>query len=227
MIPLFMRFLFALIFCWTAFALLEKPLGAQETSESSNQQPTPPCLAPVPGNLHWIVSYSYIPKNVPGIPPAPPSANAPVSIETTKVGTARRIVVKFVNSPTQQIDIFDKDCYAPDPTLGLQCRTLGGNYTPYMFFDLGFSFTQCVNLASFKGVTTYQGIPVFHYQDSSTEAWISVKTRLPVGADQIGSVKTTYQYLPVPDATAVVPTPEEQKSMQFQKAAAASFNALR
>ncbi len=227
MIPMFMRFLFALIFSWTAFVLFESPLEAQQESGSSNPQPTPPYLAPVPANLHWIVNFSYVAKTDSGTKPAPPPDGYPVSIETTKVGTTRRIVVKFANSPPQQIDIFGKDCYAQDPTLGLQCRKLGGDYTPYMFFDLGFPFTQCVNLASFKEYTTSQDVPVFHYQDGSTEAWISVETRLPIGADQIGSVKTSYQYLPEPDADAIVPTPEEQKSMELQKRAKEIYNNLR
>jgi hypothetical protein len=222
-----MRFLLITVFFSMALVPFESPLGAQQVSDTSHPQPTPPYLAPVPSNLHWIVTFSYVEKTDSGTKPAPPPANCPVSIETTKVGSTRRIVVKFANSPPQQFDIFDKDCYAQDPPLGLQCRRLGGDYIPFMFFDLGFAFTQCVNPASFKEYTTYQDVPVFHYQDGSTEAWISAETRLPIGADQIGSVKTSYQYLAAPDSNAIVPTPEEQKSMQIQKAATDAFKALR
>jgi hypothetical protein len=84
-----------------------------------------------------------------------------------------------------------------------------------------------VNPGSFKEYTTYGGVPALHYRDSSTEAWISVETRLPLGADQIGVVKTTYQFLPTPDANAIVPTPEEQKSFQYQKKAEDLYNSMR
>ena len=104
---------------------------------------------------------------------------------------------------------------------------MGEDFLPYMYFNLGFAFTQCVNPASFKEYTTYLNVPAFHYQDGYTEAWISVETRLPVGADQIGSVKTSYQYLPVPDADAIVLTPEEQKMLQKQKMAEEIYKNLR
>lgn len=74
---------------------------------------------------------------------------------------------------------------------------------------------------------TSSAAAVFHYQGGSTEAWISVDTKLPIGADQIGSVKTTYQYLPTPDADAIVLTPEEQKILQNQKRAENIYKALR
>ncbi|MCE0499384.1 MAG: hypothetical protein LV481_15695 [Methylacidiphilales bacterium] len=138
----------------------------------------------------------------------------------------RRIVVKFVNSPLQQFDIIGDHCFSHG-SLGLEYRRMGEDFMPYMFFNLGFAFTQCVNLASFKEYTTYQNVPVFHYQDGSTEAWISAKTMLPIGADLIGSVNTTYQYLAVPDADAIVLTPEEQKMLQNQKSAEESYNQLR
>jgi hypothetical protein len=222
MIPLVMRFLFLAILSSLAFI----PLKAQESSSLSNSQPTPPYLAPVPKNCHWIVNFSYLSKNTPGTPPKPPPANYPVSIETTKAGTMRRVAVKFVNNPPQQFDIVGDHYFSQGP-LGLEYRPLGGEIPIYMYFDLGFAFTQCVNLSSFKEYTTYQGVPVFHYRDGSSEAWISVDTKLPIGADSIGLAKTTYQYLPVPDANAVVLTPEEEKILQNQKKAEDIYKNLR
>jgi len=222
---MFMRFLPAIVFCWTAFALFERPLGAQEASESSNPKPTPPYLAPVPEKLRWIVNFTYVPKNAPGAAPAAPSPDSPLSIDTMKVGNMRRVVVKYVNGTTQQYDIFGTDCYSQYPALGLQCRKIGEGYAPYPYFDVPFPYTGCVNAAAFKERTTYQGVPVFHYQDGSTEAWISAEMRLPVSADQTGFVKTTYQYLPPPDV--IEPTPEEQRSIQIQKRAEQTLRQLR
>jgi hypothetical protein len=216
MIPMHMRFLLIVVF-GTVLVPFENPAKAQAA-------PTPPYLAPVPERLHWIVNFSYIQKAAPGTPPAPPPPTNPVTIETTKVGTTRRIVVKSSDGSTRQFDIIGKDCYTQLPALGLQALKLR-DYVPFPYFDLGFSFTGCVNHASYRDYTTYQGIPVFHYQDGSTEAWISVETKLPIGADQIGSVKTTYQYLPAPDA--IILTPEEQKSLEMEKRAADIFKNLR
>ncbi|MCE0499387.1 MAG: hypothetical protein LV481_15710 [Methylacidiphilales bacterium] len=201
-----MRALFIPILCSAALASLE----AQESSSSSSPQPTPPYLAPVPENCHWIVNFSYVPKNAPGTSPVPPPAAYPVSVETIKVGNLRRILVKFVNSPPQQFDLISGYCFFQGPT-GLEYHRLREDYVPYMFFDLGFSFTQCVNLASFKEYTKYQNVPAFHYQNSSTETWIAVDTMLPIGADLVNYVKTRYQYLPTPDSNEIVLTPEEQK----------------
>jgi hypothetical protein len=215
------RFLTTSVVALLVWAPLEFPVEAQD---SSGQQPTPPYLAPIPARLHWIVTFSYSPKNGSGTAPAAPQDNSPVSVETTKVGTTRRIVVKFINGTTQQIDILADHCFYQGP-LGLEYRPMGGDFTPYTFFTFGFSFTQCVNLASFKEYTTYQKIPVFHYKDGSTEAWISADTKLPIGADQFGSVSTSYQYLPVPDE--VVLTPQEQKMLQGQKRAEGIYNSMR
>jgi hypothetical protein len=222
MIPFVMRFLFITILG----SLIFMPLEAQESSSSTSPQPTPPYLAPVPENCHWIVTFSYVSKNTPGTPPVPPPTTYPVSVETTKVGKMRRIVVKFANSPPQQFDFIGDHCFLQGP-LGLEYRRLEEGIVPYMNFNLGFAFTQCVNLASFKDYTTYQNAPAFHYRDSSTEAWISIDTGLPIGADQIGIVKTTYQYLPTPDADAVVLTPEEQMMLQNQKKAEDFYNSMR
>lgn len=219
MIPsLFMRFFFLIVLGSLAFISLE----AQESSSSSSPKPTPPYLAPVPKYCHWIVNFSYTTKGAAGTP----QADFPVSVETTKVGTMKRIAVKFVTIPPQQFDIVGNHYFSQGP-LGLEYRALSDEMPLYMFFDAGFAFTQCVNLASFKDVTTYQNAPAFHYQDSSTEAWISVDTRLPIGADQTGLVKTTYQYLPTPNADAVTLTPEEQKMLQNLKKAEDAYKNLR
>jgi hypothetical protein len=199
-------------------------LVAQEASPSDGQ-PTPPYLASVPQKLHWIINFSYVQKNAPDTTPAAPSPDSPLSIDTMRVGNMRRVVVKYVNGTTQQYDIFGTDCYSQYPALGLQCRKMGEGYTPFPYSDVAFPYTGCVTAAAFKDRTTYQGVSVFHYQDGSTEAWISAETRLPVGADQIGFVKTTYQYLPPPDV--IVPTPEEQRSIQIQKTAEQTFQQLR
>ena len=218
MIPMFTRLLFIAVLSAVVWAPLEIPVEAQD---SSDQGPTPPYLAPAPERLHWIVTFSYSPKNDSATPPD----NSPASVETTKVGTTRRIVVKFVNGSAKQFDIIGSDCFTQMPPMGLQALKLGAGYVPFQYFDLGFSFTSCVNLASFKGSTTYQGVPAFHYQDGSTEAWISPKTRLPVGANLTGVVNTTYQYLPAPDAIQL--TPEEQRSFELDKKGAQIFQQLR
>lgn len=218
---MFSRFTSLAFISWLAWAPLEFPVEAQD---SSNQRPTPPYLAPLPERLHWIVTFSYVPKSNSGTSPAQPPADCPASIETTKVGTTRRIVVKFVDGSTRQFDIIGKDCYTQLPSLGLQALELE-NYVPFQYFDLGFSFTSCVNQASFKDYTTYQGVPVFHYQDGSTETWISPPTHLPVGADLIGQVKTTYRYLATPDAIEL--TPEEQRSLEIDKRAVQTLQQLR
>jgi hypothetical protein len=213
-----MRFFFLLVLGSLAFI----PLGAQESSSSSSPRPTPPYLAPVPENCHWIVKFSYVTKGAAGTP----QANYPISVETTKVGAMKRIVVKFVTNPPQQFDIIGNHYFSQGP-LGLEYRALNDEMPLYMFYETGFAFTECVNLASFKDFTTYQNAPAFHYQDSFTEAWISVDTRLPIGADQIGLVKTTYQYLPTPDADAVTLTAEEQKMLQNLKKAEDDYRNLR
>jgi hypothetical protein len=214
-----MRFFFFIIILGSlAFISLE----AQEAPSSSSPKPTPPYLAPVPENCHWIVNFTYATKDAEGTT----HDNYPASVESTKVGAFTRVVVKFVNSPSRQFDIVGNHYFSQGP-LGLEYRTLDGEFPIYVFFDAGFAFTQCVNLASFKDFTTYQNVPAFHYQDSSTEAWISVDTRLPIGADQIGLVKTTYQYLPTPVADAITLTPEEQKMLQSQKKAEDAYKNLR
>ena len=138
----------------------------------------------------------------------------------------RRIVVKLANGTTQQFDIIGDHCFS-EGALGLEYRRMGENFVPYMYFNLGFAFTECVNLASFIDYTTYQNLPAFHYQDASTEAWISTESRLPVGAVLIGSVKTSYQYQPVPDANAIVLSPAEQKMLEEQKKAEEIYKNLR
>jgi hypothetical protein len=218
---MFSRFLFTAFISLLAWPAFETPVAAQS---SSNQQPAPPYLAPVPDRLHWIVTFSYVSKNDSGTAPASSPSENPASIETMKVGNMRRILVKFAEGSPQQLDIIGNHCFVQGP-LGLEYRTMDADFVPYMFFTLGFSFTQCVNLASFKEFTTYQNARALHYRDGSTEAWISADTKLPLGADQIGSVKTTYQYLPVPDAISL--TPQEQKILQNQKQAEAIYNNMR
>jgi hypothetical protein len=219
MMSLVMRSLFLVVLGSTAFT----PLAAQESSASSDPRPAPPYLAPVPENCHWIVNLSYVSKSTPPVAPPPDS---PVSIDTTRVGNMRRIIVKFVNGDTRQFDIVGHDCFAQDPPLGLQRRPLG-TFEPYPYFDMGFPFTECVNPASFKGRVTYENTPAFHYQNDSSEAWISIATHLPIGADLVGSVKTTYQFLPTPSPDAVVLTLEEKRSLEYQKKAEDSFNGMR
>jgi len=180
------------------------------------QTPTPPYLATVPPKLHWIVTFSYIAKSAP---------DSIASIDTTKVGTTKRVLVKYVDGSSRQYDILGSDCYTEVPSLGLQCLRISDGYHPFPFYDEPFPFTACVSAANFKERTIYQGMPAFHYQDAAAEAWISTETRLPIGADQIGAVKTTYQYLPPPDAIEL--TPGEQKAIQIQKTAAQTFQQLR
>jgi len=216
------RFLATTVFALLVWAPLEFPV---EAKDSSHQQPTPPYLASMPDRLHWIVTFAYIPKTDSGTPAAPPPADCPVSIDTTKVGTTRRIVVKFVDGSTRQFDIIGAQCFTELPALGLQALKMDGTYVPFQYFDLGFSFTGCVNQGSFKDYTTYQGVPAFHYQDGSTEAWISPETRLPLGADLTGQVKTTYQYLAKPDAIEL--TPQEQKTLEIDKRAIQTLQQLR
>lgn len=218
-----MRFLPTVAFC---LACLVGSLRAQEASGVSRHQPTPPYLAPVPANLHWIVNFTYPSKDASGAPAAPPPATYPVTVETTKVGDLRRILVKFVNSPPRQFDISADNCFMQTPA-GLECRKLDGNDAPYMFFNPGFAFTQCVNLASFKEASTYQNVPVFHYQKDSNEAWISVSTMLPIGADLMNTVQTSYQYLPTPVSGDVVLTPAEQKILLYRKLGAEIYKNMR
>jgi len=198
---MFSRFLFTAFISLLAWPAFETPVAAQS---SSNQQPAPPYLAPVPDRLHWIVTFSYVSKNDSGTAPASSPSENPASIETMKVGNMRRILVKFAEGSPQQLDIIGNHCFVQGP-LGLEYRTM--------------------DAASFKEFTTYQNARALHYRDGSTEAWISADTKLPLGADQIGSVKTTYQYLPVPDAISL--TPQEQKILQNQKQAEAIYNNMR
>jgi hypothetical protein len=216
------RFAFTAVVSCFFGAAFAPPAAAQSSSPAT--QPSPPYLASVPERLHWIVTFTYPTPSSPGAPSAPPPADSPVSVEITKVGTTRRIVVKFTNGTTKQFDIIGTDCYTQLPSLGLQAIRMQ-DYVPYEYFDLGFPFTGSVKTSAYQGSTNYQGVPTFHYNDGSTEAWISVETRLPVGADLIGKVKTTYQYLPVPDV--VVLTPEEQNALATEKRAAEIFNKLR
>jgi hypothetical protein len=223
MIPMYSRFLFPAFIPLLVWACLEFPVEAQD---SSDQRPTPPYLAPMPERVHWVVTFTYVPKNDSGTPPASTPSDHPASIETTKVGTMRRVVLKFADGSAKQFDFVGNHYFVQGP-LGLEYRTLGGELPPYKFFSLRFLFTECVNLASFKNYTTYQNVPVFHYRDDSTEAWIAVDSKLPVGADSIDSVKATYQFLPTPGSDAIVLTPEEQRLLQNQKKAEQLYNSMR
>jgi hypothetical protein len=215
--------LLTVIFCLTALA---GRLEAQDASESSNLRPTAPYLAPVPGNLHWVVTFTYPQKTPDGPPVPPPPGTYPVRVETIKVGNLRHITVTLVNGTSQQFDIFGSNCFA-QTSEGLELFSLGENYQPFMFYEPGFSFTQCVNLASFKETTTYQGVPAFHYQNDSMEAWISVSTTLPIGARIVGYVKTSYQYLPTPNPGDVALTADEQKILERRKLGAEVYKNMR
>ena len=221
-----MRFLPALILWWTVFTMIEIPLGAQPAGAPANQRPSPPYLATMPGNLHWVITFTYPQKNASTTPAFPTPATYPLRVETIKVGNLRHITVNFVNSPAQQFDIFGSNCFVQTSD-GLECMSLGENYEPYMFYDPGFSFTKCVNLASFKEATTYQNVPVFHYQDDSSEAWISVSTMLPIGAGMTDFVYTSCQYLPTPNPGDVVLTPAEQKILEHRKLGAETYKNMR
>ncbi len=139
MTPMFSRFLFPAVFSLLVWPTFEMSAAAQS---SSDQQPTPPYLAPVPERLHWIVTFSYVSKNDSGTTPASPPSDNPTSIETTKVGDMRRILVKFAEGPPQQFDIIGNHCFDQGP-LGLEYRTMDAEFVTYMFFTLGFSFTHC------------------------------------------------------------------------------------
>lgn len=221
-----LRFLLTIAFCGMALARFDGSLRAQLAGAPANQRPSPPYLAPMPSNLHWVITFTYPQKPASTTPALPTPATYPVRVETIKVGNLRHITVNFVNSPAQQFDIFGSNCFVQTSD-GLECMSLSENYEPYMFYDPGFSFTKCVNLASFKEATIYQNVPVFHYQDDSTEAWISVSTMLPIGAGMTDFVYTSYQYLPTPNPGDVVLTPAEQKILEHRKLGAETYKNMR
>jgi hypothetical protein len=221
------RYLVATILFGLVLALMGSRLRAQETSPPA-PQPRPPFLASVPRNIHWIVSFSYISqgKNAATDLPLPPPEGYPVSIETTKVGKARHVLVKFADGSSHQYDFIAGWCLLEGPK-GWELVNVGTDFLPYMFFDPGFLFTQCVSAGAYKDYTKYQGVPAFHYLDDSTEAWIAVDTMLPLAAQQLNFVKVSYHYLATPDSSAIVLTPEEQKLLQERKMADEAAQRLR
>jgi hypothetical protein len=228
-----------LILCSAMLAIVFSQAEAQD----KDQIPIAPYLAHIPVLSHWTITLKY-PSNSPpkpgaaAPPPAPLNNNQPVSIDIVKGGNVSLMTYTLQNGTQVSLDRSGTNYFMHTPT-GL--RMFGGaSAVPFSYTTEGFLFAEWVRqerLSAYKGFVLYQRIKCFHYQNPQPpnpegydpnygeEAWIDVKTMLPVAAKQNG-VEAAFQFHDAPDAPPQLPR-DEAAMFQARENAVKALSELR
>ncbi len=190
--------------------------------------PTPPFVAGVPEKARWTITLSYAdssaaPSAKPGIP-----TDHPAQIETIKSGSSYRFVVSYADGTTQTFDKIG-GYVATTTASGVQLMRVSPEFTPFLYFDTNFLFTQWLRdngLAAYKGIVTQNGKRCFHYQNAAQgEAWIETETRLPVTTQDSAATRATFQFAELQEP--LVFPEAEIKAIDHEEHIIKAFNSLR
>jgi hypothetical protein len=220
-------------------------LPAQDTA--NYPPPTPPLVAPVPDNAAWILSISdgkeqsLKPATTSG-PSQAGSANAGLKqISVTKTGKLKRDIVAYGNGTTVELWYADGVLVTTDskrqPTV-LDYKVADarfGNGLGSATKSAGFTGLNWLDLKYYDHVVMYQGQPCYHYgittkqaqplsappgtasQTIGAEAWINVKTGLPVAYTTGDGKLYTYRFLDSPTTPLTLPPDYQVTLAVFEK----------
>ena len=199
--------------------------GTMRTFAQQSPVPTPksPYVAPVPSYGHWTVELkseaAAPPATAPGNPTPTSQPGIPTTIETIRTGDLKRVILTYSTGASRQFD-----------QAGPYFLTSSGSRAdlfiphrgedPYPFYTKGFLFFETISPSWFRDVVKIGGVDCFHYENGSTQLWVSVDSMLPVAAKSEG-ITAHYQFQPAPGSPIVLPPDEKavlEKEMNAQKA---------
>jgi hypothetical protein len=202
--------------------------------------PRMPCVASVPENAQWIISVSYGKETTESS-----SANIQVGfqkkslmeIRVTKTGALKRDLVSYSSGSTEEVWYDDGKMMSRDSNHEIMVfddkvgdsDTLGD---PLRSF--GFAGLTWIGLKDYDRVDLYHGTSCYHYRTETmqkplfkmptntsnqtlvSEAWIDVKTHMPVAYTTPSGRLYTYRFLDSPTVPLVLP-PDYQAAFAIYK----------
>ncbi len=230
---------FRLIAILAASCFLANYSSAQMDSSSAaaanSPEPTPPYVAPIPQNAQWTVTLQYGTAADKGDRSSPTKADGKAvhqlqQIQCTKTGAIKHDKSIYSDGIVEESWYSDSVLLAPFPNskqimVITNLQDLGrinfgekGNPTQ----SFGFTGVDWVKKSYFEKMTSFQKKNCYHYilpgneQTSGAEAWIDVKTALPV-AYKVDGVIYTYQFDSPPSSSLSVPPPFSDELQAYNK----------
>jgi len=184
--------------------------------------PAPPFVAPVPESADWVLTVK---------PPAQPSPGGSAGghpewriqeVHSTVSGNRKRDVITYGNGTKAERWFMDNLLFWKSADGSVIANNLSSNSAdPAMVANTpsigaGFFGTDWLKLPFYDGVVAVEKRPCYHFVHQNKEAWIDVKTKLPV-ACKLGGVVYLFAFNAPPSDGLILP-PEFKKAWEDYQA---------
>jgi hypothetical protein len=177
-----------------------------QDSAASPPPPTPPLAQPLPAMAHLVLSLQDSGTSPASAPKAPtPGVAAPDKyklIDIVRTGEFREIKVTQTSGTQADFWVLSKEIFgmAPDGIRVFSRVFSGQDDLPFLRPENKIYGTEWLSLENYQGVQSHGGVVCYHYATTARvnrEAWIDVKTGLPV-AVQFPEGLYEYTFMPPP-----------------------------
>lgn len=215
-------------------------------SPAAEPPPDPPYVAPVPQRAAWTITVDKPATATPGATPANVPADSPNAavirqLDIVRTGDLSRVLITSLSGGQIEYYHIGSSALMLDKARNNRPKILALNpqFPLYNYYSTGFFGMDRVKAKDFQRTVELKGVRCHYYRgvslaagegggESTYEAWVDEKTRLPVVYREAGST-LIFTFTAPPDVDLQLPAPlnEAWKEYQTDRARAQGTRAAR